>query len=237
MSHKLSLLAVFVLCFHHGIDGFRDTSLSFDNGNFNVSWMYNRARDELYFEVTVKTKGWVGFGFTFTPHNMSNYDIIIGGQTRRGKPYFNDFFTTGFSTPVLDLKQSYTVDRATEHDGITSLHFHRPMNTNDSQDIQFNVGTRVFLVWAYHFVDDASDPSSFSMHSRRNHTSESHQLVFETVPTMLTNHEYSRTVLTSSPEPSSPAAPRPAKSFGLQVDFSFLTISFVTVLHVLSILV
>ena len=89
MSHKLSLLAVFVLCFHHGIDGFRDTSLSFDNGNFNVSWMHNRAREELYFEVTVKTKGWVGFGFTFTPHNMSNYDIIIGGQTRRGKPYFN----------------------------------------------------------------------------------------------------------------------------------------------------
>lgn len=45
----------------------------------------------------------------------------------------------GLTTPVLDLKQSYIVDRALEHDGITSLRFHRPRDTNDLQDVQFNV--------------------------------------------------------------------------------------------------
>lgn len=74
-------------CFRHGIDGY--TSLSFDNGNFNVSWMYNTARDELQFDVNVRTEGWVGFGFTFTPKNMSNYDVVIGGQTIAGRSYFN----------------------------------------------------------------------------------------------------------------------------------------------------
>lgn len=89
MSYKLALLAVFVTCFCDRKDGFRYTSLSLDNGNFNVSWMYNTAREELYFEVNVKAEGWVGFGFTFTPENMSNYDVVVGGQTIAGTSYFN----------------------------------------------------------------------------------------------------------------------------------------------------
>lgn len=54
-----------------------------------MSWMYNTAREELYFEVNVKAEGWVGFGFASTPENMSNYDVVIGGQTVAGTPYFN----------------------------------------------------------------------------------------------------------------------------------------------------
>ena len=71
------------------MEGFRPTSLSLDNGNFNVSWMYNTAREELYFEVNAKAEGWVGFGFAFTPENMRNYDVVIGGHTVAGTPYFN----------------------------------------------------------------------------------------------------------------------------------------------------
>ena len=82
---KFSLLVVFVSCFHNGLG----TRVSFDNGNFNVSWTYNRDADELYFEVDAKATGWIGFGFTHTPKNMSNYDIVIGGQTSAGQSYFN----------------------------------------------------------------------------------------------------------------------------------------------------
>ncbi|KAL9968433.1 hypothetical protein ACROYT_G026810 [Oculina patagonica] len=214
------------------MDGYT-TSLSFDNGNFNVSWMYNTARDELHFEVNVKTEGWVGFGFTFTPENMSNYDVVIGGQTRAGRSYFNDFFTVGLMTPVLDLKQSYTVDRATVHDGITTLRFHRPRDTKDLQDIQFNVTTRVFLVWAYHLVDDASDPHDFSMHSRRSHTSESYRLVYENTHTDTTSDQNSQAIMASSPGPSTPATTRTRrKSFGCQLGLSFLTISLANVLSI-----
>lgn len=92
MSYKLSVLIVLAACFHHGVDGVDGligTTLSFDNGNFNVSWMYEKDRDELHFEVNVKTEGWVGFGFTFTPQKMNNYDVVIGGKTEAGTPYLN----------------------------------------------------------------------------------------------------------------------------------------------------
>ena len=48
--------------------------------------------------------------------------------------------------PGLDEKQSYTVDGVSKHDGITSLRFHRLRDTNDPQDIQFNVSRLIFLV-------------------------------------------------------------------------------------------
>ena len=82
---KFSLLAVLLSFFYSG-SGVR---VSFDNGNFNVSWTYSRDTDHLYFEVDARARGWVAFGFTFTPENMSNYDVVIGGQSDAGESYFN----------------------------------------------------------------------------------------------------------------------------------------------------
>ena len=59
--------------------------------------------------------------------------------------FLQDFFTTGIGTPELDVKQSYTVNDVTKHDGITSLRFHRLRDTNDPQDIQFNVSHLSFF--------------------------------------------------------------------------------------------
>lgn len=65
--------------------------------------MYNTVREELYFEVNVKAEGWVGFGFTVTPENMSNYDVIIGGQTVAGTSYFNVSYllSTAFAKMII----------------------------------------------------------------------------------------------------------------------------------------
>lgn len=94
------------------------------------------------------------------------------------------------------------------------------------------VTTRVFLVWAYHLVDDANDPRDFSMHSRRGHTSESYRLVYENNPTDSMSDQHSRTIMTSSPKPSTPAK-RGQKSLGVHLGFSFLVISSTAVLSVL----
>jgi len=45
------------------------------------------------------------------------------------------------SRPILDANQSYTLDSAALQNGITSLLFRRARDTNDTQDIQFNVGS------------------------------------------------------------------------------------------------
>lgn len=63
--------------------------MSFDDGNFNVTWEHNRTTDELEFGVNVRTTGWVGFGFTYTPKDMANYDVVVGGRTGAGQNYFN----------------------------------------------------------------------------------------------------------------------------------------------------
>lgn len=88
-----SLLVIFVACVHFSHGQFSNatnvSTVSFDNGNFNVSWMHNRTTDELHFAVDVNTTGWVGFGFTFTPESMLDYDVVVGGRTSAGREYLN----------------------------------------------------------------------------------------------------------------------------------------------------
>ena len=94
------------------------------------------------------------------------------------------------------------------------------------------VTTRVFLVWAYHLVDDANDPRDFSMHSRRGHTSESYRLVYENHPTDSMSDQHSPSTMTTSPKPSTPAK-RGQKSLGVHLGFSSLVILLTTVLIIL----
>ena len=47
----------------------------------------------------------------------------------------------GLGRPTLDGTQSYTLESSAEENGITSLRFRRARDTNDAQDIQFNVGS------------------------------------------------------------------------------------------------
>ena len=55
--------------------------LQLDNdGNYNVSWVYNNSMDTLHFMVEVKTTGWIGFGVaTQAPNTMMHYDVAVGG--------------------------------------------------------------------------------------------------------------------------------------------------------------
>jgi len=186
-----------------------------------VSWMHNRTTDQLHFAVDVNTTGWVGFGFTFTPKKMVNYDVIVGGRTSAGRNYLNDFYTMGLGRPNLDASQSYTLDSAAEQNGITSLRFRRARDTNDMRDIQFNVTTRVYLVWAYHETQDASDPNMFGKHTYRNYTMETYQIVFEGLD------------IPSTPPQTTPAMTTRPTSSALPLGVSFLSISMASVLNIL----
>lgn len=54
--------------------------LSFHNGNYNMSWMFNSSMDTLHFLVEVRTTGWIGFGIASqAPNRMMNYDVAVGG--------------------------------------------------------------------------------------------------------------------------------------------------------------
>jgi len=55
-------------------------SISFNNGNYNASWVFNSSTDTLHFVVQVRTTGWIGFGVaTQAPAGMQGYDVAVGG--------------------------------------------------------------------------------------------------------------------------------------------------------------
>ena len=64
--------------------------VSVDSGddNFKLQWSYNNSK--LIFNMTCKTTGWCGVGFTTTADGagMVNYDIAVGGVASN-TPYLN----------------------------------------------------------------------------------------------------------------------------------------------------
>lgn len=143
------------------------------------------------------------------------------------------FLGVGLTTPVLDLKQSYILDMASEQDGITTLHFHRPRITSDSEDIQFNMTTNVFILWAYNEIDDARDPNSFSKHSRKGYSSRPHRIAVETIPTVDVSSEERTNFKTFHLSTQPLATLKPAKALGLQPNLSIRTIAMVITLYLL----
>ena len=97
------------------------------------------------------------------------------------------------------------------------------------------LSTRVFLVWAYQDVDDASNPRMFSMHTRRGHTKDRHLIItsdFAANPTILTwRFTYGETTTTRRSLQTTKAFE--VKSSGFQWGVSFITISAITIISIL----
>ena len=71
----------------------------------------------------------IDFNFILNIYQFTSYYI-----------YFRqDYYTRGRTIPGLDENQNYQLVYASEIGGYTELMFHRPRNTNDNDDIQFEV--------------------------------------------------------------------------------------------------
>lgn len=209
------LVAAFLACFASSANGQNQTmhEMSFDDGNFNVSWTHNRSTEELEFEVNANAIGYVAFGFTFTPEDMQNYSIVVGGTNGSGQNYFNSYHTSGLGKLTLDADpQIYILDSAEEQNGTTTLRFRRPLETNDSKDIQFNETTRVFLVWAYNKYSDADNVVTY--HTNRNYTEQAMQVIF---PPMEMTSTPPAVMTRERPNPESSAVQVVVSAFTLSV--------------------
>lgn len=58
------------------------------DGIYEVNWTVDFAAEEVTFFVTAKTKGFVGFGISYTG-SMQHSDIVIGGVFENGTTYFS----------------------------------------------------------------------------------------------------------------------------------------------------
>lgn len=141
---RFSLLAFLIVAFAEGTYVFSN-QISFQGGNFNVSYNFNESSDTFEFLVEVNATGWVGFGFAEkAPNNMTDYDVAVGGVFPNGSGYLKDYFTEGFRQPPQDTQQDWTLKNATEMNGITALKFRRQRNTTDSKDVAIEPGMPFF---------------------------------------------------------------------------------------------
>jgi hypothetical protein len=59
--------------------------------DYTLGWAVDFEKEEIIFDVTVQTTGYVGFGLN-SMSSMAGADIIIGGVDSEGTPYFEVFF-------------------------------------------------------------------------------------------------------------------------------------------------
>ena len=95
------------------------------------------------------------------------------------------------------------------------------------------VGTRVFFVWAYHDVDDASNPRMFSMHTRKSHTNETYEIISAMDPMISTRKLTLKPTTRTSVLTTNTKSVKFQKSVGFQPGASFLSNLIITVLSIL----
>ncbi|PFX12052.1 DBH-like monooxygenase protein 2-like, partial [Stylophora pistillata] len=131
------------------------TFLNLQDGNYNVSWMYNSSMDTIHFTVEVRATGWIAFGVvTAAPTGMMGYDVAIG-KVEGGIGSLEDRQTLGFQAPDRDARQDWMLTYSSEVNGMTKLKFYRKLNTNDEKDVVIQQGMPIYIVWAYSPTNDA----------------------------------------------------------------------------------
>ncbi|CAL8068078.1 unnamed protein product [Orchesella dallaii] len=111
---------------------------------WEVDWVHKRV----IFNVTVETKGYIGFGLS-KRGKMSGADIVIAGVDRDGHPYISDRHAMGHQLPVQDEHQDWTLHAAWERGDLTFLSFSRAFETCDvAHDLPIT-DDLLRIIWAY----------------------------------------------------------------------------------------
>src|SRR5882724_10227180 len=117
--------------------------------NYEMFWKKDDLNEELTVRLEVKTRGWVGFGFS--KHGlMTQSDVIIGWIRADGKTEFKDRWTDRKERPVIDMSQDWHLISSMQNSSHTVLQFKRPYKTCDSlEDIEVLETERQNIIWSY----------------------------------------------------------------------------------------
>ncbi|XP_045193607.2 DBH-like monooxygenase protein 1 homolog [Mercenaria mercenaria] len=128
--------------------------------NYILFWNFNDTH--VTFEVHVRTKGWVGFGFSGNG-NMYPGDVVVGWVKDDGSVHFADRHTVGHRMPVIDKSQDWKLLFGEENEFGTVLKFIRKINTcDDAEDEVIQEGTnRIIFAYGEH---DPADDNSINYH-------------------------------------------------------------------------
>jgi len=106
--------------------------------------------EDITFEVSVATLGYVGFGLSLDGH-MQGSDVVIG-WVQHGRTIFQDrHVSRGHVEPIVDASQDWELLQGMENDTHTVLRFRRAYDTCDrDQDIRITVSFNFpFSIYKY----------------------------------------------------------------------------------------
>ncbi|ODM96226.1 DBH-like monooxygenase protein 1 [Orchesella cincta] len=126
---------------------YRRSEILDSKGKYRLDWLTDWNTKRVTFNVTVQTKGYVGFGLS-NNGKMTGADIVIGGVKPNGKTYFSDRHAIANQLPVLDSTQDWNLNWAWESETHTFLSFSRAFDTCDPEDYALTEDT-VTLIWSY----------------------------------------------------------------------------------------
>ncbi|KAH3799813.1 DBH-like monooxygenase protein 1 isoform X1 [Dreissena polymorpha] len=137
-------------------------------GAYVLRWGLNATH--IWFEVQVKTLGYVGFGIS-RDGRMVPADVIIG-WVAGNQVHFQDYHTERYEAPTVDSSQDWLVDYGYEEAGWTVLGFTRALDTCDTLgDFKITRDTQR-LIYAYHTEDpDVTSPNPLIRHTVRGRKS------------------------------------------------------------------
>ena len=103
-------------------------------------WEYNENTDRMNFTISSRNPDnknkWTGIGFSDNA-NMRQTDAILGWVEPNGRYFIMDMWTTNYLAPVLEDKQHVDDMSGVLVDGVTTISFSGPRDTQDSQDVAF----------------------------------------------------------------------------------------------------
>lgn len=123
-------------------------------GDYEIYWMTDRQN--AYFGIKAKTKGWVAIGFN-PSSRMKDADIIFG-LVRDGQATVSDQYSTGTYGPHAPDIELGGSDDITEFSGreegeFTIIEFTRALVTGDAYDNELPRGP-IKIIWSYGSIDD-----------------------------------------------------------------------------------
>ncbi|XP_064084732.1 DBH-like monooxygenase protein 1 [Macrobrachium nipponense] len=127
-------------------------------GIFTVLWTPDFKKQEVIFELHVRTLGWFGFGFS-SNGGMRGADIVTA-WIKDGQLYLQDRHGVGDTRPPLDDHGDWRPLHARENDTHTILIVARDINTCDPQDYALtNETVRMIYAWDDQDPLDDSGPN------------------------------------------------------------------------------
>lgn len=140
----LNFFSLCFLCFGQNWDYKYYRVLDYEE-KYVLGWQFNRTH--IFFQLTVQTTGYVGFGISEVGL-MNPADFMIGWISGADM-FLGDYHTKDDSrTPHMDKSQDWIIQDGTEQNGTTVLRFFRKLDTCDPED-QPITRDRMQIIWSY----------------------------------------------------------------------------------------